>query len=334
MSNYNYCILDTPSNDNSLLSFFSTLNLFVFYGLFLYSFKKIINSHYENNKLTIAYYFSDIIKSKNETHNDNYKNELFNNLLSLNSLNRCYILYFIFKRKGDFKTLIMNNKTKKEELTTYNTYNLFTKVKDNYNLSADEFNLDESQPIDTIVTIGNEKHYLTLAQLKFIQWIYYTDIYDYLLNNNDIKYDILNEMNEKHLLDGNLFLRYHLFLCDYEFEKENSNKSNNNNNNDSDDSDDTVIDDTNTDTNDNSNTNSDDNSDDDTNTNSDNNSDDNSDENNNNNNTDTDTDTDIDNDNELNKYNMLIDTINFTDILKNETYKELNKIKNMINNFI
>ena len=320
MNNYDYCIIDNDAPDiNSSLSFLSTLNLFVFYGLFIYSFKHLINLHYKNNKTTLTYYCSDIIKSKNDTDNDDYKNELFNNLLSLNSINRCYLLYYIFKRKGDFKTLIINNKTNKPELNTYNTYNLFTIVKDNYNLSSTEFNLDETQSPDTIVTIGNKTHTLTLAQLKFIQWIYYTGIYDYLMNNNNIKYDILNEMNEKNLLGGNLFLRYQLFLCQYEEEyisnindisdiSDISDDSDENNDNITDESNDTPDESNNT-----------------------------TDESNNNDiseESEEDTNYDIENDIELNKYNILLDTINFTDIIKTESYKEINKLKKLIGNFI
>ena len=313
MNNYDYCIINNDTPDiNSSLSFLSTLNLFVFYGLFIYSFKHLINLHYKNNKTTLTYYCADIIKSKNDTDNDDYKNELFHNLLSLNSINRCYLLYYIFKRKGDFKTLIINNKTNKPELNTYNTYNLFTKVKDNYNLSSTEFNLDETQSPDTIITIGNETHTLTLAQLKFIQWIYYTGIYDYLMNNNNIKYDILNEMNEKNLLDGNLFLRYQLFLCQYEEEcinDINDDTTDESNDNVSDESNDNVTDESNNTT----------------------------DESNNNDITEEseeDTNYDIENDIELNKYNILLDTINFTDIIKTESYKEINKLKKLIANFI
>ena len=306
MNNYDYCIINNDTPDiNSSLSFLSTLNLFVFYGLFIYSFKHLINLHYKNNKTTLTYYCSDIIKSKNDTDNDNddYKNELFNNLLSLNSINRCYLLYYIFKRKGDFKTLIINNKTNKPELNTYNTYNLFTIVKDNYNLSSTEFNLDETQSPDTIITIGNETHTLTLAQLKFIQWIYYTGIYDYLMNNNNIKYDILNEMNEKNLLDGNLFLRYQLFLCQYEEECINDISDISDISDENDESNDNVTDESNDNISDESEESEE-------------------------------TNYDIENDIELNKYNILLDTINFTDIIKSESYKEINKLKKIIGNFI
>jgi len=324
MNNYDYCIINnnTPDN-NSSLSFLSTVNLFLFYGLFIYSFKHLINLNYKNNKSTLTYYCADIIKSKNDTHNDNYKNELFNNLLSLNSINRCYLLYYIFKKKGNFKTLIINNKTNKAELNTYNTYNLFIKVKDNYDLSSTEFNLDETQYPDTIITIGNETHTLTLAQLKFIQWIYYTGIYEYLMDNNNIKYNILNEMNEKNLLDGNLFLRYQLFLCQYEEENISVESNDNDITDASDESNDNDITDASDESNDNDITDASDESNENENENDDKiidikNSEESESE-----------IYDIENDIEVNKYNILLDTLNFTDIIKHENYKEINKLKKL-----
>jgi len=55
----------------------------------------------------------------------------------------------------------------------------------------------------------------------------------------NLKYKILNEMNEEGIFISNVFLRYHMFLCEYEDinEKNNSNnnKTNNNNENNSND---------------------------------------------------------------------------------------------------
>ena len=40
-------------------------------------------------------------------------------------------------------------------------------------------------------------------------------IYEYLTTNDDIKFNILDEMNEQKLLRGNVFLRYQLQLCSF-----------------------------------------------------------------------------------------------------------------------
>ena len=264
-----------------------------------------------------------------DSHDDEYKQKIFKELLDINSLDRCYILYFIFKRKGDFNSLIsseyINNDlttilkstytnnndndndnnndndtkideeqekeniiyeetdietetesetedtvedkvedttedtvekkeeqeikaeappkeevsatteaTPKEEpdttlstpqevitdkqqkLETYNSYELYKKIINKLNLDLDETSIPDIQ-----IQIGDTNYELTVKQLNFIQWIYYIGLYDYLIDikNSDIKYDILNEMNELSLLSGNLFLRYQLFLCDYEYEK-------------------------------------------------------------------------------------------------------------------
>lgn len=227
--NYNYCntINSYSSNNdtsiNILYTLFSTLNLVIFYGILGYGFKKLINLHYdnyENNKVNnynnITFYFSDIIKTKSIKHNDDYKINLFKNLMSLGSINRAYILYFIFKKKGEFTTSFTNKKTDKIVTNTYNSYILYNRTKDSYNLSENNFNLNISDNPDTCVSIGDTYYYLTIGNLKYIQWLYYTGLYEYLINNNKLKYDILNEMKEEKLLVGNVFLRYQLYLCEEE----------------------------------------------------------------------------------------------------------------------
>jgi hypothetical protein len=285
-------------------SWVSSLTMFICYSLFLYSCKNFIedytnntntdnNTDINNNNL-ITKISNFTLSSIKESHNDDYKQKLFKELLETNSLDRCYILYFIFKRKGDFKsmssieyidneltTILKNTYTnnidnidnidklhvaheeiytdsedntdedttdedttdkdttdedttetiqekenvisldttnivKTPELKTYNSYELYDKIITKLNL-----NLDETIMPDIEIQIGENKYELTAEKLNFIQWIYYIGLYDYLtdINNLNIKYDILNEMNDIGLLAGNVFLRYQLFLCDYEYEK-------------------------------------------------------------------------------------------------------------------
>jgi len=229
MTDYNYCntINSYSSNNdtsiNILYTLFSTLNLVIFYGILSYGCKKLITLHYdnyENNKANnynnITFCFSDIIKTKSIKHNDDYKINLFKNLMSLGSINRAYILYFIFKKKGEFTTSFKDNRTDKIVTNTYNSYILYNRTKDSYNLSENDFNLNISDSPDTLVAIGDTHYYLTIGNIKYIQWLYYTGLYEYLINNNKLKYDILNEMNEEKLLVGNVFLRYQLYLCEEE----------------------------------------------------------------------------------------------------------------------
>ena len=285
-------IVSTPEE----YSWFSSLTMCLCYTLCLYSCKKIIEDYtnentnanaYKNmnmNKLNNLNTINDIkyrsnvtLLSIKEAHNDKYKQNMFQELLDINSLERCYILYFIFKRKGDFKSLTSidyinneltsvltntytnnininnnididiekenviyeesdietpdeksdNDSTEEEtieqptkdetpELKTYNSYELYNKIMNKLDL-----NLDETTIPDIQIHIGENKYELTEEKLNFIQWLYYIGLYDYLtdINNIDIKYNILNEMNELGLLSGNVFLRYQLFLCDYEYEK-------------------------------------------------------------------------------------------------------------------
>jgi len=216
--------------DNQV-SWFSTLSLIVFYSFFGYICKKTIDTYYNIKPICnlIKEYPQYQFKSINPSHDDEYKQTLFNNLLSINSLNRCYILYFIFKRKGDFKTTNYQNKNTTNNTIIekeYNSYELYNKMIENTNLTKEDFNLDETIEPDICINIGNNKYTITMAQLRFIQWIYTIGLYDYLMNNSNIKYDILNEMNEQNLLSGNLFLLYQLFLCDYEYELNINNKMN------------------------------------------------------------------------------------------------------------
>ena len=284
-------------------SWISSLSIFICYSLFLYSCKNFIEDYTnDTNDInnTNINEIKDIpnftLSSIKESHDDEYKQKMFQELLDINSLERVYILYFIFKRRCDFKsltsieyidneltTILTNSYTnninninnnidinddeseetekviyedsdietqdedtdvetdedipkeetsetpetireekpketdaKTPELKTYNSYELYTNI-----MNKIDLNLDETIIPDIQIQIGENKYELTEEKLNFIQWLYYIGLYDYLtdINNIDIKYDILNEMNKKSLLAGNVFLRYQLFLCDYEYEK-------------------------------------------------------------------------------------------------------------------
>jgi len=251
MSNNDYCfyyeenefiIDDNNSSSKSPLLIFPIM----FYIMLGYGCYKIASLHYKNQETlellekcntnddddydnddntilhSYSHYTEDVLKSIIPEHDTTYKNNLFKNLLSLHSLDRCYILYFIFKKKGNFVSSFINGEKKK-----YNSYDLFNKFREHYNLEHREFTLDDTQIPNTIITIGDEEHYLTKYQLLFIQWLYYTGLYNYLTTNINLKYKLLNEMNEEGVFISNIFLRYHMFLCDYE----DMNKKNENNDN-------------------------------------------------------------------------------------------------------
>lgn len=254
MSNNDYCfyydenefiIDDNNSSSESPLLIFPIM----FYIMLGYGCYKIASLHYKNQETleiledcddnddydnddniilhSYSHYTEDVLKSIIPEHDTTYKNNLFKNLLSLHSLDRCYILYFIFKKKGHFISSLISGEKKK-----YNSYDLFNKIREHYNLERSEFTLDDTAIPDTIITIGEENHYLTKSQLLFIQWIYYIGLYDYLTTNMNLKYKILNEMNEEGIFISNVFLRYHMFLCDYEDINEKNNSNNNETNED------------------------------------------------------------------------------------------------------
>ena len=118
------------------------------------------------------------------------KQSILDNLLSMKSLERPYILYYLFKY-CDFKQ--------------YEEY--YTKS---------NFNLDETLELDTTFAIGDKQYNVNMGNLKFIAWVYYSGLYDFLMNDDKLKYEILSEMNSNGLLSGNVFLRYQMFMLDYE----------------------------------------------------------------------------------------------------------------------
>ena len=118
------------------------------------------------------------------------KQSILDNFFSMKSLERPYLLYYLFEY-CDFKQ--------------YEEY--YTKA---------NFNLDETLELDTTFAIGDKQYNVDMGNLKFIAWVYYSGLYDFLMDNDKLKYEILTEMNSKGLLCGNVFLRYQLFSQEYE----------------------------------------------------------------------------------------------------------------------
>ena len=134
--------------------------------------------------------------------------EILDNLLDINSLNRCYILYFIFKKQGIFYASV-NSSEALEAFNSYDEYIYWKNIHGNSN-----FNLDETLPFDVSIILNDKEYTTNNSQIKFISWLYYSGLYDYLMQNQNIKKSILDEINDKQLLTGNLFLRYMLYLGD------------------------------------------------------------------------------------------------------------------------
>jgi hypothetical protein len=164
------------------------------------------------------YLFTDLPKGKIINHtpyfildediSDEIKLNLLD-LLSLNSIDRCYILYFIFKKHDECQIINTDDK-----LINVNSYNEF-KIREN-TYGKSNFNLDETLEPNIKFTFNDTEYNVNFAHINVISWLYYSGIYDYLFFNECIKYEILNEMNKLKLLYGNLFLKYQIFLLKYE----------------------------------------------------------------------------------------------------------------------
>ena len=182
------------------LDYINIINFSMFYNILgclindLYILEKQrIEKEDNQSKLNIKNVIED-----NDVSNED-KTELLS-LLNINSLNRCYILYFIFKKRGTFYTSYDLDNENEEAFNAYDEYVFW---KNNFDNGL-EFNIDETL-YDT-----------PQAHINFISWLYYSGLYDYLMENLDIKKQVLDEMHSKKLLSGNLFLKYILFTNEYE----------------------------------------------------------------------------------------------------------------------
>jgi len=182
----------------------NTIDYIVFYGIFAYMCATLIDKNkgtIENKEVLTdeklafkinQYQLISLSISNNtaygfiedNTITDEKKQSILDNLLSMKSLERPYLLYYLFEY-CDFKQ--------------YEEY--YTKA---------NFNLDETLELDTIFAIGDKQYNVNMGNLKFIGWVYYSGLYDFLMDNDKLKYEILTEMNSKGLLCGNVFLRYQL----------------------------------------------------------------------------------------------------------------------------
>ena len=185
----------------------------------------MILRHKENN---IKYYTVKNILD-DTTITNSIKINILNTLLDKNSLNKYYIIYFIFTKQYEYDYYI-DDDDDDDDITTneltqntikLNSYVEYKKIKRVFGGSK-YCNLDETVKNDFVFdlyitsqhtnNILQKKTYNTCkAHINFISWVYYSGIYTYLINNENIKTTILNEMNEKKLLYGNTFIQYIIY---------------------------------------------------------------------------------------------------------------------------
>lgn len=177
---------------------------------------KLVNNHYDELRALDDYAFK-VGNLKTIIENPSIPTDtiqfLFNRYLDPNSLDRAYLLHFIFEEKGDYEATIMNENGHLERIT-YNSWEQF-KALERY-FGKEKFNLDEHTPKDITVKIGDSVYNISSANLRFISWLYYSGLVAYLMDNEEIKYSILDTMNDKKLLRDNLFIRYQFYLIEYE----------------------------------------------------------------------------------------------------------------------
>lgn len=186
------------------------------YSAIYYLSIKLTNNHYEQLRILDEYAFKmGNLKTiiENPSVPINAIQTLFNKYLDINSLDRAVLLHYIFEDKGDYEATIMNENGHLENVL-FNSWEQF-KALERY-FGKDKFNLDENSPKDITIKIGDLVYSISSANLRFISWIYYSGFAAYLMDHEELKYSILDTMNYKKLLKGNLFIRYQFYLIDYE----------------------------------------------------------------------------------------------------------------------
>jgi len=134
-------------------------------------------------------------------------------LLDTNSLERHYILYYIFKKRGIFYNGSVDINTFAYYKALLNDWRNIYFVDNKESLII---NLDNSLENDYQIVIDNLVYDCNNAHIRCLSWLYYSGIYNYLMDNLEIKLAVLNDMNERKILTGNLFLKYQLLLIDME----------------------------------------------------------------------------------------------------------------------
>lgn len=200
------------SIETPVIDLFNLMSLYLFYHIVIETVKKV--AHYEISNKTMSerqliqlYPFLDADEYsifEDEDIPNKTKYDLLD-LLDINSLDRHYILYYIFKLEGETDTIA-------------NTFNEFKLVSQFWKGYDGDINLDETLEKDYQVVIDNDILDCNIAHVRFLSWIYYSGIYDYLISNVDIKTNVLDTMNNNKLLSGNLFLKYQLYLISQEQE--------------------------------------------------------------------------------------------------------------------
>ena len=138
-------------------------------------------------------------------------------LLNINSLERHYILYYIFKLRGAFYNGSVNINTYAYYKTVLNDWRNIYFIDETHSSPINlDSNLNSNSKNNYQIIIENLICDCNIAHIRFLSWLFYSGIYNYLMENLEIKKIVLNDMNERKILTGNLFLKYQLLLLDME----------------------------------------------------------------------------------------------------------------------
>lgn len=218
---FNYSI--NQVSNNGICYLFNIISTTLLYYIMYITHRELKAIYYESNFRKsgcdiekIPYVIFDNVFD-NVMINDTIKKDLIS-LLDINSLDRYYILYYIFNKHGGFMVDDGNG-----ELFV-NTYTYYKTVLNSWRMrQSSGMNLDETLDNNYEIVIGNYIDECNEAHIRFLSWLYYSGIYDYLITQHDIKHATLEEMNDLKLLRGNLFIKYQLYLIT--IEDSNTNKT-------------------------------------------------------------------------------------------------------------
>jgi hypothetical protein len=221
--------INQPPDDN-INTVFNILSLTLFYYIvasFVYNLYEIreqessLEGEYDSK--IISQYIPDIVYDNvfnDETVDNKIKHDLVS-LLNINSLDRHYILYYIFKLRGAFNNGSVDINTYAYYKTVLNDWRNIYFVDETYplpmNLDSSPYNSAENTLENNYqIVIDNLIYDCNIAHIRFLSWLFYSGIYNYLMDNSEIKKMVLNNMNENKILIGNLFLKYQILLLDIE----------------------------------------------------------------------------------------------------------------------
>ena len=239
---YNLCTNMYLEQENISIfgSFFPQI---IFYSVFTYYIFSFINNYntespYKvirapNQRTTQESFLYNYLKDSFLEYNDDKneiqkKQEILDKMLSTKTLERSFILYYIFKIKGDYQVKVdcncndanggngCNNCNGCNDcIEEYNTFLEYKSLEDICKQNESIVpNLDETLEPDIEIKIGEKEYNINTSHLVFISWIYHSGIYEYLTKNEEIKFEVLKEMNDAKLLAGNVFLRYQMQLLE------------------------------------------------------------------------------------------------------------------------